>query len=200
MNEQNPDSPDLRIRLRVMGISYSQIQSGAYALLLAQVGGPFRIPVVIGASEAQAIALQMESIKPPRPLTHDLMATIQRAFGIRLEEVFIHKFEDGVFYSTLRLSDGERTVSIDSRTSDACALAMRTGAPIFTTPEILSETGFEMEEVVPAADENDSPAENAPKLENYSIEELQRTLDRLIAEEDYEEAARVAEILKNKQK
>lgn len=90
------DTP--RVRLRVLGISYSQIQNGAYALILAQVGGPFRIPVVIGASEAQAIALKMEGIVPPRPLTHDLFTGLGRAFGIELLEVFIYRFEDGVFY------------------------------------------------------------------------------------------------------
>ncbi len=200
---------DTRVKLRVLGISYSQIQSGAYALILAQVGGPFRIPVVIGASEAQAIALKMEGITPPRPLTHDLLTSVQRAFGIMLKEVFIHRFEDGIFYSELTLTDGDRTVTIDSRTSDAVALAMRTGAPIYTTPGILTETGFELE-ISPeeeadgeatADDAADSPGSgepNMPRLENYAVEELEKTLARLIEREEYEEAARVAEILRRK--
>ena len=133
---------DDRIRLKVMGLSYSQIQTGAYALILAQVGGPYRIPVVIGAAEAQSIAIKMESITPPRPMTHDIFVSFAHAFGVKLIEVFIYRFEDGIFSSEMTFSDGDRTISIDSRTSDAIAIAMRTGAPIFTTPEILNETGF----------------------------------------------------------
>lgn len=204
-----------RIRLKVLGISYSQIQSGAYALILAQIGGPYRIPVVIGAAEAQSIALRMESITPPRPMTHDLFVSFAHAFGIKLREVFIYRFEDGIFSSELTFSDDERTIVIDSRTSDAIAIAMRIGAPIFTTPEILEETGFLLEESsqededeAAAADapvfveEEDDIAdgEPAPKIENYTVEELQKLLARLIEQENYEEAARVNEIIKRKQK
>ncbi|MDE6370832.1 MAG: DUF151 domain-containing protein [Duncaniella sp.] len=207
-----------RVRLRVLGISYSQIQNGAYALILAQVGGPVRIPVVIGASEAQAIALKMEGITPPRPLTHDLFTALGHAYGIGLKEVFIYRFEDGIFYSELTFTDGERTVTLDSRTSDAVAIAMRTGAPIYTTQEILDETGFEMrglgddgnasgdEAGEPDVSSDDDSADmddidpvRQPKLENYTVEELRRTLDRLIDREEYEEAARVAEILRRKE-
>lgn len=204
-----------RIRLKVLGISYSQIQSGAYALILAQVGGPYRIPVVIGAAEAQSIALRMESITPPRPMTHDLFVSFAHAFGVKLTEVFIYKFEDGIFSSELTFTDGDRTVKIDSRTSDAIAIAMRTGAPIFTTAAILDETGFLMEaqtdeELQSDEDIDEAAAHNAPeysdepattqepRLENYTIEELERTLARLIDQERYEEAARVKEILQRK--
>ena len=204
---------DERIRLKVLGISYSQIQNGAYALILAQVGGPFRIPVVIGAAEAQAIALKMEGIVPPRPMTHDLFTGLGHAFGIKLTEVFIYQFEDGVFYSELTFTDGERTVTLDSRTSDAVAIAMRTGAPIYTTPEILAETGFELEELDPETDADSETALNSdtsgsdaepetvrtPKLENYTVEELKKTLAKLIDNEEYEEAARVAEIIRRKE-
>ncbi len=189
-----------RIRLKVLGISYSQIQTGAYALILAQVDGPYRIPVVIGAAEAQSIALRMESLTPPRPMTHDLFVSFAHAFGVKLTEVFIYKFEDGIFSSELTFTDGERQVIIDSRTSDAIAIAMRTQAPIYTTPEILDETGFIME-VQNDEDTSDDEHEDAPqepRLENYAIEELERTLERLIAAEEYEEAAKVSEILKRK--
>lgn len=204
-----------RIRLKVLGISYSQIQSGAYALILAQIGGPYRIPVVIGAAEAQSIALRMESITPPRPMTHDLFVSFAHAFGIKLREVFIYRFEDGIFSSELTFSDDERTIVIDSRTSDAIAIAMRTGAPIFTTPEILEETGFLLEEssqededkaaaadapVFVEEEEDIAGGEPAPKIENYTVEELQKLLARLIEQEKYEEAARVNEIIKRKQK
>lgn len=211
-----------RIRLKVLGISYSQIQSGAYALILAQAGGPYRIPVVIGASEAQSIALKLESITPPRPMTHDLFVSFAHAFGVKLKEVFIYRFVDGIFSSELTFSDGDRTVVLDSRTSDAIAIAMRTGAPIFTTREILEETGFLLEQQPDADDIDEAAAANAPtfeegddddddlgfdpdgisnqepRIENYSIEELERTLARLIEAENYEEAARVNEILKRK--
>ena len=209
---------DSRIRLSVLGISYSQIQTGAYALILAQVDGPYRIPVVIGAAEAQSIALRLESIVPPRPMTHDLFVSFAHAFGVKLKEVFIYKFEVGIFSSELTFTDGDRTVVIDSRTSDAIAIAMRTHAPIYTTPEILDETGFLMEqhEDTDDTDEDDTPAENEdgvrrvsgfdlpadveeePRYEKYTVEELERTLQRLIDNENYEEAARVAEILRNK--
>ncbi|HBN64464.1 MAG: bifunctional nuclease family protein [Muribaculaceae bacterium] len=196
---------DDRIRLKVMGLSYSQIQTGAYALILAQVGGPYRIPVVIGAAEAQSIAIKMESITPPRPMTHDIFVSFAHAFGVKLVEVFIYRFEDGIFSSEMTFSDGERTITIDSRTSDAIAIAMRTGAPIFTTPEILDETGFEMEIKEEGDSDEDSGLEpmdedgiREPKLENYAIEELEKTLQKLIDNEEYEEAARVAEILKRK--
>ena len=221
-----------RIRLKVLGISYSQLQSGAYALILAEVDGPYRIPVLIGSAEAQSIALRMESVTPPRPMTHDLFVSFAHAFGVKLKEVFIYKFEDGIFSSELTFSDGERSVQIDSRTSDAIAIAMRTGAPIFTTQDILDRTGFLMEEENRQAsdeepDEEDYEGEEdeeededlaeedeteeeveeeaiigisemEPKLENYAIEELERTLKKLIDQERYEEAARVSEILKRK--
>ena len=203
------ENDENRVRLKVMGLSYSQIQSGAYALILAQVGGPMRIPVVIGAAEAQSIAMKMESITPPRPMTHDLFVSFAHAFGVKLTEVFIYKFEDGIFSSEITFSDGDRTVTIDSRTSDAIAIAMRTGAPIYTTLDILDATGFEMEIADESPDDGDDDASalgdeeasgshSEPKLENYAIEELERTLARHIEREEYEEAARVAEILKRK--
>lgn len=195
-----------RIQLRVMGISYSQTQSGAYALILAQAGGPVRIPVVIGASEAQSIAMRMEGITPPRPLTHDLMANMTRAFGIALKEVFIYKFDDGVFSSEMKFIDMDREVTLDSRTSDAIALAMRVGAPIFTTREIMEETGFVLEEtsegVIGSSDKNEtagvSQSPRMPDAEEFSIEQLEATLSQLIEREEYEEASRISEILKRK--
>lgn len=189
-----------RIRLEVLGISYSQIQSGAYALILAQTDGPVRIPVVIGAAEAQSIAIRMEGIKPPRPLTHDLFTTFAHAFGVKLIEVYIYKFENGIFSSELTFSDGERQIVIDSRTSDAIAIAIRTGSPIYTTRSILEETGFVME--TQPADEGSQPHETEaptePALEDLPIDELDRMLADLTDQERYEEAAKVSKILKRK--
>lgn len=209
--------PQKKIQLRVLGISYSQIQSGAYALILAQIDGPYRIPVVIGATEAQSIAIRMENIIPPRPMTHDLFVSFAHAFGVRLKEVLIYKFEDGIFSSNMTFTDGERQVIIDSRTSDAIGIAMRTKAPIYTTPEILNETGFLLEDEPDEDIDSDASDGNSddnhgysdgidedgisqiePKLENYAIEELERTLEKLIAKERYEEASKVSEILKRK--
>ena len=204
-----------KIRLKVLGISYSQIQSGAYALILAQADGPYRIPVVIGASEAQSIAIRMEGIIPPRPMTHDLFVSFAHAFGVKLKEVFIYKFEDGIFSSELTFTDGEREVVLDSRTSDAIAIAMRTKSPIFTTRSILDETGFIMEETsasdsdttddsTPPSERNheeesdESPMFKEPRVEQYSIEELEKTLARLIEQENYEEASRISKIIASK--
>ncbi|MCC8070412.1 MAG: bifunctional nuclease family protein [Bacteroidales bacterium] len=188
-----------RVKLKVLGISYSQIQSGAYALILAQVDGPYRIPVVIGAVEAQSIAMRMESITPPRPLTHDLFVSFAHAFGIKLLEVFIYRFEDGIFSSELTFTDGQRQVIIDSRTSDAIAIAMRAGAPIYTTRQILDETGFIMEEQTeePEAESHETPS-SEPKPENMAVEELERLLQQLIVDENYEEAAHIKAIIDKK--
>jgi len=210
-NDMNPDShnpqdrPD-RVALRVMGISYNQLQSGVYALLLAQQDGPYRIPVMIGPAEAQSIAMRIEGVIPPRPLTHDLIKSILKAFGMRMTAVDIYRFEDGVFYSEITLTDGERTVTIDSRTSDAIAMALRLGTPVYTTPEVLEQTGFEMEEMeldenthkTRPQEEDTLESRDVPRIEQYSIEELERTLAELIEKEDYEEAARVSAILDRK--
>ena len=187
------------IPLRVMGLSYNQLQNGAYALLLAQEDGPYRIPVVIGAPEAQSIAISLERIVTPRPLTHDLFATFAHAFGVRLERVYIYRFEDGIFSSELTFTDGQRTVTLDARTSDAIALAMRSHAPIFTNQEVLDETGFIIEEPTDIAapegydaDDDDTAAEQPAGSDGratQSIDEMERELQRLIDAEAYEEAA-----------
>jgi hypothetical protein len=146
----------------------------------------------------------MEGIKTPRPLTHDLFTSFAHAFGIQLLEVYIYKFENGIFSSELTFSDGERQIVIDSRTSDAIAIAMRTGSPIYTTKKILDETGFVME--VQSAAENAIP--NSERLErktrakadisNYTITELEQKHAQLIEQEKYEDAAKVNNILKAK--
>ncbi|MCM1067874.1 MAG: DUF151 domain-containing protein [Muribaculaceae bacterium] len=205
-----------RISLHVLGLSYTQLQSGAYALVLAEDKGPRRIPVVIGAAEAQSIAIALEGIHPPRPMTHDLFVSFAHAFGVKLKEVYIYRFEDGIFSSELTFSDGERTVVIDARTSDAVAIAIRTGTPIFTTPEIVEQTGFiiddseftrrgELDEDQLDTDDDSDDADTLssyhadPRPENYTIEQLEQTLAELIEKEDYEEAARISEILRRKQ-
>lgn len=191
-----------KVKLKVIGISYSQIRSGAYALILAEENGQYHIPVVIGASEAQSIAITMERITMPRPLTHDLIVSINNAFGITLKEVYIYRFEDGIFSSELILDDGAREITIDSRTSDAIAIAMRTQTPIYTTRDIINETGFIMEVnndntltlEKKSADDNESEV----KLEDLTIEELEKRLNHHIEYEEYEEAAKISALIKEK--
>ena len=187
-------SKDEKVRLNVVGITYSQVQSGAYALLLAEEGGYYRIPVVIGASEAQAIAVKLSNIVPPRPLAHDLMASMYHAFGLSLDEVFIYRFHDGVFQSELHLSSDDRSVVLDSRTSDAVALALRTGAPIFTTRHILTTTGFKSKEKgLESADAVDS--RHVVNLERYAVEELEKMLSKCVEREEYERAAEIKRVI-----
>ncbi|MDY3858828.1 MAG: bifunctional nuclease domain-containing protein [Muribaculaceae bacterium] len=203
-SHSNFDSRD-RVRLHVLGISYSQIQSGAYALILAQENGPYRIPVVVGAAEAQSIAIKMEGVVPPRPMTHDLFASLAQAYGVVMKDVFIHKFEDGIFSSELTFVDAEgREVVLDARTSDAIAIAMRTNTPIYTTRAILAETGFIMEmkdasEELPSdSDIAQAMAPAAAPSEETSLDELEARLKEHIDNEEYEEAARIQAIINKK--
>ncbi len=195
-----------RVQLEVMGISYTPLQSGAFALLLAQVDGPYRIPMVIGATEAQSIAIRLEGIVPPRPITHDLFSSLAHAFSIELQEVYIYKFENGIFFSEMIFTDGEKEVSLESRASDAIAIALRTGAPIYTTKEIMYQTGtiLETRKVDPATGEVEpdeaEATDSAESPDEMTDEQLQEYLDRLIADEDYEKAAKISEILKNRKR
>lgn len=193
------------VKLNVLGITYRQIQEGAYALILSEADGNRRIPVVIGASEAQSIAARIEKVQLPRPLVHDVMKSMMRAFGIILKEVIIYKFEKGVFYSELVLSDGEREVRIDSRTSDAIAIAMRTDSPIYTTHDIVETTGF----VTGSGDDSakkryESQAEDPLSamqkmpLERFAVSELEKMLAASVRKEDYERAEQISEVLKQK--
>lgn len=184
-------------------MSYNQLRSGAFGLLLGQVDGPYTIPVVVGAAEAQSIAMKLESVKTSRPMTHDLFMSFAQAFGIRLREVFIYKFEDGVFSSELTFDDGDRQIVLDSRTSDAIAIAMRCNAPIWTTHAILDETGFILDTEAPAATDSDIALQDETAAmdlapERLTVEELERQLMKHIQSENYEEAARISEILKQK--
>ncbi len=192
---------DSRVKLNVVGICYTHLRQEAYALLLAQENGPYRIPVIIGEQEAQSIAIKFENIVTPRPLTHDLFIAFARAYGVALSEVFIYKFEDGVFYSQLSFTDGDRRVEIDARTSDAVALALRFRAPIYTTIDILQETGFfiENDPTVGGDALRREPAKpETRQLDDLSVDELQRLLDQCVAEEKYEDAARIDSIIKTK--
>ena len=162
-----------KIEMDVLGITYSQIQQGAYALLLKQRDGDMRVPIVVGVSEAQSIAMRLEHVIPPRPMSHDLMVSMFHAFGISLDEVVIYKFSEGVFMSRLKLSSNDTNLELESRTSDAIALALRTSAPIFITAEVLNKTGFLIKD-----SEQGKKVAVKPKrsLNDMTIEELQKKL------------------------
>lgn len=196
---------DTRIKLRVQGLANSQIQSGAYALILAEENGHRRVPVIVGTAEAQSIAIALEKIVPPRPLTHDLFATFTQAFGFVLREVFIYKFEEGIFYSELLFEDNERQIRIDSRTSDAIAIALRIKCNIYTTNRIMEECGVILEEPsfnlsfenkkVDEDDLSDKKPEDIKdeeKLKKWldllGVDELNERLEEAISEENYEYA------------
>ena len=132
---------DTRIKLQVQGLANSQIQSGAYALILRETDGQRRIPIIIGVAEAQSIAIALQHILTPRPLTHDLFATFSQAVGAKRKEIFIYKFEEGIYYSEMLFVKGEEEIRIDSRTSDAIAISLRMDCDIYTTPEIVEECG-----------------------------------------------------------
>ena len=188
-----------KIKLNVLGISYSQTQTGAYALVLAEENGKRRIPIIVGGFEAQAIAIQLEGLKPPRPLTHDLFLNFARTFKINLLEVTVYKLEEGVFYSKLTCDNGRQIIEIDARTSDAIALALRFKCPIYTTEEIMRKSGiildFEKEtqpqtRTEPATRkirvEDVEPNEELSKI---SSQELKALLDEAIKDENYERAS-----------
>ena len=189
-----------KIKIKVSGITYSQVKQGAYALVLEQENGPYRIPVVVGVAEAQAIAVKIEDIIPPRPMTHDVMASIAHGFGISLDEVFIYKFDEGIFLSELHLSNDERQIVVDSRTSDAIALALRTGAPIYTTREVVEQTGFIIPESADKKRESASDEPREIRLSKLAIEELEKMLGECVEREEYERAAEIKAVIDKKRK
>ncbi|MGJ1363488.1 bifunctional nuclease domain-containing protein [Sphingobacterium spiritivorum] len=196
-----------KINLDIVGLSYSQTQSGAYALVLGEVGGNRRLPIIIGGFEAQAIAVEIEKMTPSRPLTHDLFKAFADAYKITLQEVIIYNLIDGIFFAKLICSDGEKISEIDARTSDAIALAVRFDAPIFTYEFIMASAGIVIEsndfafleniESVEAAKAPQEPRKEIPtpqKKSPYSSlsdEQLETALEKAIADEQYETAAAI---------
>lgn len=189
------------IKLTIKGISYSQTQSGAYALVLSELEGTRTLPIIIGAFEAQSIAIALEKeIRPPRPLTHDLFKTFADRFFIQVKQVIIHKLVDGVFFSSLICErDGEEEV-IDTRTSDAIALAVRFQAPIFTYENILDKAGIylkiedDLDEAGDDEDEFELTFEDEAEESSFaklSLSELQNQLNEAVVNEDYELAAKI---------
>lgn len=176
-------------------MSYSQSQSGAYALILGEREGKRRLPIIIGSFEAQSIAIELEKIKTPRPLTHDLFKSFADAFKIIVSEVIINKFSEGVFFAKLICSHGRSELEIDSRTSDAIALALRFDCPIYTYESIMVAAGILMEEETESTPLEET-AEESPRLDrtkfsDVSMSELKKLLQSAIENEDYEKASRI---------
>lgn len=203
------------VKLTIKGISYSQTQNGAYALILNEVDGDRKLPIVIGAFEAQSIAIALEKeIKPPRPLTHDLFKNFADRFDIVVKQVIIHKLVDGVFYSSIICERDKIEEIIDARTSDAIALALRFNAPIFTYKNILDKAGIYLSinpsETTNENQDNDNiltptdtyeedvvvPADN---YSGYSLKELYQKLDEAVQNEDYERAAKIRDEISKKE-
>ena len=193
----------LKVKLNVLGLSVSQTQTGAYALVLSEENGDRRIPIIIGPVEAQSIAIQLEGLHPPRPLTHDLFKNIAQSFSIDLIEVIIYKLEEGIFYSELICEQNGTRIAVDSRTSDAVALALRFKCPIYTTEDILNKAGIVIEVTDSIGDDEvkDDFIEEDEKYEKSSLEELDKLLQEAVKDENYELASEIRdEILKRKEK
>jgi bifunctional DNase/RNase len=181
-----------KIELEIVALSHSITQTHSYAVVLGEVNGLRRLPIVIGGFEAQAIAVALENMKPSRPLTHDLMKNFMNAFAIDLIEVVINDLQEGIFYSKLVCYSEHDTVEIDTRTSDALALAVRFGCPIYTYENILENAGIMMEDTgkekqTPAIENQSVPRESvvSEDLRNMSLEELQALLNEVLESEDY---------------
>lgn len=192
---------DKRYRLELVGITYNQIESGVYALVLQQVGSTRRIPIIIGFPEAQAIECKLQEVDTPRPLTHDTLVASLNAFGISLIEVEIYKLPNGVFAANLIYTDGVTRKVVDSRSSDAVALAIRVGAPIYTSETVLNESGFypdSLSEAKTSAPKTKSTPAFA-SLQSHTKSDFSSLSDAQLSEammkaaenENYEEAARI---------
>jgi bifunctional DNase/RNase len=190
---------DAKIKLRVQGLTSSQIQSSTYALILAEEDGQRRIPIVVGIAEAQSIAIALEHITPPRPLTHDLFYSFFKAFDVHLLEVYIYKFEEGIFFSELLFVQNGRQNRIDSRTSDAIAIALRAQCDIYINESIMYECGIELENISEFNTDDEFACVIGPENTRDEIQlkkwlsmlddnNVQLRLDDAIANENYEHA------------
>lgn len=205
-----------KVRLEIVGLSYSQTQSGAYALVLGESAGTRRLPIIIGGFEAQAIAIELEKMSPSRPLTHDLFKSFAETFDISVSEVLIYNLVEGIFYAKLVCNDGTRDVEIDARTSDAIALAVRFNCPIFTYEFILKSAGIVLDDETSSSEgltgdeENQNVQEEMTTVEKAgssrdeyktkSTEELKTMLQTALDEEHYEMASRIRDELNNRKK
>jgi bifunctional DNase/RNase len=194
-----------KIELEIIALSHSITQTHSYAVVLGEVNGVRRLPIVIGGFEAQAIAVALERMQPSRPLTHDLMKNFMLAFNVELQEIIINDLQEGIFYSKLICYTETDTVEIDSRTSDALALAVRFGCPVFTYENILESAGILMEDT-PGKKKKGSKAEPEPvpvgneDFKSMSLEELQKLLTEVVDQEDYIKAIAIRNEIENRKK
>lgn len=196
-----------KLKLDIVGLSYSQTQSGAYALVLAEANGNRRLPIIIGGFEAQAIAIELEKMKPSRPLTHDLFKNLANEFNIKVHEVIVYNLVEGIFYARLVCEQEGKVVEIDARTSDAIALAVRFECPIYTYEFILSSAGIMLDEedkdgveAVGGSEEDASLelSEISGDLSVFSEEDLQEQLNEALANEEYEQASKIRDEIKKR--
>ena len=196
-----------KVELEIVALSHSVTQTHSYAVVLGEVNGLRRIPIVIGGFEAQAIAVALERMTPSRPLTHDLMKNFMLAFQIELHEMIINDVQEGVFYSKLVCSSANDTIEIDSRTSDALALAVRFGCPIYTYEEILEQAGVHMDDEGKKVTAESSPSPvpshtssgSSENLKYMSTQELREMLDSVLEQEDYIKAIAIRDELKSRE-
>jgi bifunctional DNase/RNase len=194
-----------KVKLEIVGLSYSQTQTGAYALVLGETKGKRRLPIIIGGFEAQAIAIELEKMTPSRPLTHDLFKSFAEGFNIDVKEVIIYNLVEGIFFAKLITHNGDKEVEIDARTSDAIALAVRFNCPINTYEFILSQAGILLVDDAISSAENALEKEDLVEVEESdylkkSTEELKQLLETALADEDYEKASRIRDELNNRKK
>jgi bifunctional DNase/RNase len=194
-----------KIKLEIVGLSYSQTQSGAYALVLGEASGKRRLPIIIGGFEAQAIAIELEKMTPTRPLTHDLFKNFAESFEISIEEVVIYNLVEGIFFSKLICKHNGNTVEIDARTSDAIALAVRFNCNIYTFENILSSAGILLDEdgELPESDIDEpaiAPISEGEEYTSFSAEDLELKLQEAIDNEDYEGASKIRDELNKRNK
>lgn len=192
-----------KIELEIVALSHSITQTHSYAVVLGEINGLRRLPIVIGGFEAQAIAVALERMNPSRPLTHDLMKNFMMAFNVELHEIVINDLQEGIFYSKLVCSSANDTVEIDSRTSDALALAVRFGCPIFTYDNILDQAGVLMEDdqkkAMPGSTVT-SETGSKDNLQSLSLEELNTLLNEVLEHEDYIRAIAIRDEIKSREK
>ncbi|NPA67588.1 MAG: hypothetical protein GXO50_03155 [Chlorobi bacterium] len=188
-----------KIKIKVAGLSYSQTRSGAYALILEEKNGHRRLPVIIGTAEAQSIAIQLENLKPYRPLTHDLFVSMANSFHIEVIEVNIIKLEEGIFYSEIVCKKEHAVIKIDSRTSDAVAIALRFNAPVYVTEEIMNKAAmtFDDETQTNKPEQEPQTTENN-QLKNLSIKELEKKMKEAVKNEEYELASIIRDEIKKR--
>lgn len=193
------------VRLKVVGITYNQIENGMYAMVLEESEGSRRLPIIIGYNEAQSIECLLQKIKTPRPLTHELTSKILDSFGIKIESVFIKQLDNGIFTADVSLKKGEESIILDARSSDAIALAMRANAPVFTSGSLIEKCGIERDAITPrqlhassrqsipvrTAIERVKNPQNSHSYSDESLESLQRLMKNAVKNEDYEKAGEI---------